>query len=29
VLRADSRRIYSVLVEFKNPATKNSSTAPS
>jgi magnesium and cobalt transporter len=29
VLRADSRRIYSVLVEFKNPAAKNSPAAPS
>jgi magnesium and cobalt transporter len=29
VLRADSRRIYSVLVEFKHPASKNSSTTPS
>jgi len=29
VLRADSRRIYSMLVEFKHPASKNSSTTPS
>lgn len=29
VLRADSRRLYSMLVEFKNPATKNSLTTPS
>jgi hemolysin (HlyC) family protein len=29
VLRADSRRIYSVLVEFKHPASKNISTTPS
>jgi magnesium and cobalt transporter len=29
VLRADSRRIYSVLVEFKHPASKNSSNTPS
>ena len=29
VLRADSRRLYSVLVEFKKPAKKNSLPAPS
>jgi magnesium and cobalt transporter len=29
VLRADSRRLYSMLVELKNPATKNSLTTTS
>jgi magnesium and cobalt transporter len=29
VLRADSRRLYSMLVEFKNTETKNSPTTPS
>ena len=29
VLRADSRRLYSMLVEFKNPVTRNSLTSSS